>query len=1073
MHSDDIAYPDLCHVHQAPCPSQLEPSHWQEWLNSGISPDIIETNLHSLRGDTPYEYLCYSEKLERTNIGRLTPQLLRQYAHTEAGGWWCSGLDPFDRWQPMQWGCFKPQSPRIDFERRKTIKYEHPPRTATRAFFLDLPRERWLITAARYRLWLPEQIALQYLAVLHTSVLCTFLHVTAGVPLPTFHPADLNSQALSCSTTELAPTSFWQWVLDTPDLPILLVEGAKKAACLLSYGYIAIALPGIFNGRRVTRDAQGKAYADSLIPELELFATANRRFYFCFDHDTKPKTIENVNLAIAKTGKLLVQKGCDVQVITLPGPDKGVDDFIVAQGANAFEQIYQQALPLQRWQWRMRKEAELQHLPWLRLNVAELRQDYLIVTQRSTQRETLQQQLLTPDYHDGLKDILTPEILEHLRSAFISLVPQSPINPLPQDGIIGLASAKGTAKTKFIGWAIADSTKVLLLTHRICLGRALTARMGLTWKSDADKANGCWIADGERRTQRLALCVDSLLSIDPTQFTGCDLVIDEVVQVLIHLLTSDTCRKDGKRPALLARLHWLIQVAKRVIIADADLSDLVLNYIQTLRGSGSPIYLIRNDYKPNGYPVKFLRCPNESAITAQILEAVNAGRRILIQTDSKQHADAISALLPPETQQICITSDTSGEQTSIQFIQQINERITDYQVVIATPSMATGVSIEIEHFDTVYGLFFGTVTDADASQSLSRVRANVPRVVWCAEHGKNFSLVDSSQYAGTLKNALKRKYSQEVALIRTSLSSDLLPFIDNAYNLDQNPHIDLWTNLTAQINYSMRHLRENLIARLEYEGNQIEILELETDKPVKTLVSEAKQQNWQRECQARATARSLSSSDRDDLENRENLSLDDKRALEKARLIDFYAMAAEDVTAELVNFDDKGRKRTQISKLEMLLHPLLAVQKTSDAISKQARWQQGLWIPDLPMAESERIARVLLKLTDFLKPGQAWTNEQLEPMGEIARRYRFDIQRFLGFTIPDDPKQANNIWIYRRLLTQLGILTAGKRQSRKQTRSTWIVTEAWDELQTILERRQERRKLSGSVVQDVVPPPDY
>lgn len=43
------------------------------------------------------------------------------------------------------------------------------------------------------------------------------------------------------------------------------------------------------------------------------------------------------------------------------------------------------------------------------------------------------------------------------------------------------------------------------------------------------------------------------------------LVIDEVVQVLRHLLTSSTCRKDGKLPALLTRLRQLVQIARRVI----------------------------------------------------------------------------------------------------------------------------------------------------------------------------------------------------------------------------------------------------------------------------------------------------------------------------------------------------------------------------------------------------------------------------------------------------------------------------------------------------------------------------
>ena len=43
---------------------------------------------------------------------------------------------------------------------------------------------------------------------------------------------------------------FRTWLAQQPQIPVIICEGAKKAACLLSLGYAAIALPGIFNGYR-------------------------------------------------------------------------------------------------------------------------------------------------------------------------------------------------------------------------------------------------------------------------------------------------------------------------------------------------------------------------------------------------------------------------------------------------------------------------------------------------------------------------------------------------------------------------------------------------------------------------------------------------------------------------------------------------------------------------------------------------------------------------------------------------------------------------------------------------------
>lgn len=975
------------------CPHSVQPHHWQEWLASGVAPDLIAANVLSLSDQQAYDYLCYSNQLDRRNDGRLTDRWLKRYTHTEQGGWWCAGVDPLQPEETMLWGCFKPDCPRIDAE-GKVIKYEHPPKTPTRAFFLKLPDRLWQQIADRWR-----------------------------IPLPC---------SLSTAPSELG-LNFWQWVFAHPELPIVITEGAKKAGALLTAGYVAIALPGIFNGRRVSRNEQGRIWQEQLIPELSTIIQSNRPVYFCFDFEVKPKTLKQINLAIHKTGHLLEKQGCWVQVISLPGPEKGVDDFIMAQGLAAFDQSFDRAKPLSQWQWRVHKQSELTYPTWIHLDTPEL----------------LEARLLP-----------NPALQIH------STEPVPLLKLLPDGDLVAIASGKGTGKTKFITAAITNTTKVLLLTHRRCLGRSLAERMGLDWKADADRANGQWIStSGERATYRLGLCVDSLLSIDPNQFIGCDLVIDEVVQVLHHLLTSNTCRKEGKRPALLARLHWLVQVAHRVIIADADLNNWVLDYLRELRGNG-PVYLIRNQHQRQGYPVEFIQCANDAALTDRLLQAIRSGQRLLVQTDSKDYADAIAALVPNDRKFITITSDTSGNRDEIDFVRNINQQVSQYDLVIATPSMATGVSIEVEHFQAVYGAFFGTVTDADAAQALGRVRSPIPRIVWCAQRGRNFSSIDPSEYPWRIQRALKTRWDQETCLIRASLQPDLIPVMAQQNSVlfwGKNPHLNLWAALTGEGNRAMWNLRDSLLARLDYEGNPITLATLDPDKTVRTLVTEARKQNRELEYRGIANARLLMPKERADLEGRESLGRADKQALERARLADFYALSPEAVTPELVAFDDRGRKRAQLSRLEMLLNPHLAPQKTVDEIAKQARWKQGLWIPDLPTTTSEQTARLLLGLEKFLVPGQEFSNEDLAVVGDLARRYSQDIKRWLGFSIPDDPNQANNIWIFRRMLQQLGISTQARRQGRQQTRFVSIDLLHWQEIQIILARRQHRRQTTNTL----------
>ena len=128
----------------------IHPQHRQELLDSAIDEEVISLNFRSLEGLAAYYHLLYSDKLQRTNTGVLSRGILKKYAFLEDGGWWCSGVDPRNSWSPMLWGCFKPCRPRFDFEKRKPVKYEHPPREETRSFLLAVSDRLWEKVSLRY-----------------------------------------------------------------------------------------------------------------------------------------------------------------------------------------------------------------------------------------------------------------------------------------------------------------------------------------------------------------------------------------------------------------------------------------------------------------------------------------------------------------------------------------------------------------------------------------------------------------------------------------------------------------------------------------------------------------------------------------------------------------------------------------------------------------------------------------------------------------------------------------------------------------------------------------------------------
>ncbi|MBC1281322.1 exonuclease V subunit alpha, partial [Nostoc sp. UCD121] len=140
-------------------PNFIEPKHWQEFESSAIHPEIAALNFESLQFNhaggehEAWERLMVSEKLNRTNTGRLSEGLIKAYSHLDAGGWWCdAGVDPRcfrdltpgDKPASKRWGCYKPNTPRPKKDESgqiiegKFIKYEHPPKVELSIFLLNV-----------------------------------------------------------------------------------------------------------------------------------------------------------------------------------------------------------------------------------------------------------------------------------------------------------------------------------------------------------------------------------------------------------------------------------------------------------------------------------------------------------------------------------------------------------------------------------------------------------------------------------------------------------------------------------------------------------------------------------------------------------------------------------------------------------------------------------------------------------------------------------------------------------------------------------------------------------------------
>ncbi|NEP53273.1 MAG: DUF3854 domain-containing protein, partial [Moorea sp. SIO3C2] len=283
--------------------------HYREMKASEIADDIIELNIESCGESRAYSNLLYSDKFSRRNGGRLRDRDLKKYQHLIHGGWWCgAGEDLLNLGEQSLWGCFKPDKPRQDRtkpDKNKRIKYETPPKEPTSVFALNVP----------------PKIAAQILG-----------------------PYGFDPEGNQ---------TFWRFVIDNTIVPIVITEGAKKGAALLSNGSVAIALPGVYNGYRSIKDGNGKVIKRDLIPELKAIAGKGREIYLAFDKDAKLSTKRGVDAATWQTGRLLKAEGCKVGIISWDNAKgKGCDDLIFNHGKEAFDEAFAKAVPLDVWKAR-------------------------------------------------------------------------------------------------------------------------------------------------------------------------------------------------------------------------------------------------------------------------------------------------------------------------------------------------------------------------------------------------------------------------------------------------------------------------------------------------------------------------------------------------------------------------------------------------------------------------------------------------------------------------------------------------------------------------------------------------
>lgn len=287
-----------------------------------------------------------------------------------------------------------------------------------------------------------------------------------------------------------------------------------------------------------------------------------------------------------------------------------------------------------------------------------------------------------------------------------------------------------------------SNTKVLLIGHRQALIRQLCHRLGLN----------CYLDDVDFefqqiniRKKRYGVCLDSLWKVRDLDY---DLVvIDECEQVLAHML-SDTMKN---REQIYKILRNTINKAKSVVALDADLgwtSYLTLTEMRTITSPTSQqnnrLWLIINEHLADNAPIDIYASKED--LIGQLMTDVANGKKLFVTSNSKRLIDRLHAVIAEKFGKnisFAVTSTNSGAEEVQEMIMDFNETFKKYNVVLASPTLGTGVDISFVNkeqvIDCCYGFFETLVnTHLDIDQQIRRVRHPKEVKVWISPRKFNF-----------------------------------------------------------------------------------------------------------------------------------------------------------------------------------------------------------------------------------------------------------------------------------------------------------------------------------------------
>jgi len=580
-----------------------------------------------------------------------------------------------------------------------------------------------------------------------------------------------------------------------------------------------------------------------------------------------------------------------------------------------------------------------------------------------------------------------------------------------------------------------SNERVLLIGHRRALIKSLCAQFCLNCYLDDNKYS---YGENTERKKRYGVCLDSLFKIQDEVHSV--IVIDEVEQVLTHFL-SDTIGRNAE--AIFNLFCEKLSQAKRIIVMDADISWVsFITLTAILKQSNRPpvpCHLIINTYLAPLRSISVFH--SEAQLSQDLLQAIESGSRVYVTANSRKHIDALHKALTThfgETKKmLAITSENSVNPEIQDFIANIKQRILDYDVVLTSPTLGTGVDITFkdnaQEIDCVYGFFFAQInTHLDMDQQLARVRHPKAVKVWIANRQFSFEtdfdvLVQNEKVGHLAANVYP---SVEITQPPDLFSRETLfmTFVAMVISLQR-----------ASKNSLKRHFIE-YVKRQNYEIIDVPLDEIES-KAGRKLQLLGKRMHTEIQTSRILNAATLTRHQLNEIheikESNEELLTNDLYAFYRTRTELFYRQV---ISADLIQKDRQGKTKQTILRFERLSDPryiqnhLPVMPKNAAEKSSTMRLESIVKNPGHAIV----LLHDILSTTPIFKKGQfildaVFTTHDMAPFVRCLSQPNFHrfIENHFEMSLPKDLR-TKPITFLNRLLKDLGLRVVEAKTSRSQ-----------------------------------------